>query len=646
MLNTLKTQAMKRLLTIGLMLASAFALTNCAEEITAPVQEDVTVDGNIENITPPEEEVEIPFEVFANPGEEAETKTVNWGNGTYWYKNQGTDDPTPSDKISVFHKPTSEDKYTLNNEFTIADVATGLFTGSLKKALGEKNDWYFIYPNITSYSSSATTFTIPSIQIGASAQTQNSEEGKGKEHIAGNISPMYGAENQLDKHQSPNITMNHLAAIAAIKVVNNTDGPISLNNAKLEAYITVKENNKDVQKTVPITGKYSVEFSKDSNGEIVTTYAAVKDNSNIVTCTLNNTVPVEAGESYTFYFAVSPFETTVNNLKVWINGSEKMPLSSDEVSFEAGKVTTLRLEVEALSYPTESDALTYQFTGKVYRGYDSETKNVVTLYNIINGEYVEIEQPTDHITINNTPNVPIYVLGDSQIATTSIIKIEGTGKDLVNVLPITFYASRWNDKPTAMRLKKVDAYWSSLLTTDWLSLGTFSDLDGILGIQLDDGIDLDDLKSLGFGTARMTFSGIICNSSFNDGNVVIIDEERTSKVFEKTPGGNVETYLQMAGENATIQGLIDIFNGNLTTTAAKKTGQDLYDFIEDRIYQKAGSFFGWLGMKAIGVTSVNGLLERMRDAQFYIEIETCPHPDTNTTNPIVLWGIDKSENNN
>ena len=82
MFNTLKTQAMKRLLTIGLMLASAFALTNCAEEITAPVQEDVTVDGNIENITPPEEEVDIPFEVFANLGESPETKTYNWGNGT------------------------------------------------------------------------------------------------------------------------------------------------------------------------------------------------------------------------------------------------------------------------------------------------------------------------------------------------------------------------------------------------------------------------------------------------------------------------------------------------------------------------------------------------------------------------------------
>ena len=81
MLNTLNTQVMKRLFTIGLMLASAFALTNCAEEIEAPVHDDVTVDGNIENITSPEDGVRTPYEIFVDG---QDTKTISDGTYTYW----------------------------------------------------------------------------------------------------------------------------------------------------------------------------------------------------------------------------------------------------------------------------------------------------------------------------------------------------------------------------------------------------------------------------------------------------------------------------------------------------------------------------------------------------------------------------------
>ena len=499
----------------------------------------------------------------------------------------------------------------------------------------------FIWGHDGAGSSSGTTtaFSIPSINIGSATYTQDSAEGQGKKHIAGGQFPMFGFVNDLDMDESPDITMNHLAAIAAVKVVNLTDDIITLNNAELHTYKTVVENNKSVKKTLPVVGNFKVGFDNDGNP---IEFTAVSGNSNQVKIQLDEPVPVKPNASYTLYFAVSPFKTTLQNLTLYINGSEKIPVSADEVEFEAGKITTLKLEVNPLSTPLDNDALGYTFTGRKYRENGDITKNVVTFYNVENGQYVKITEPTATVNINNS-QVPIYVLGGDK---TSIIRIEGKGSDLVNVLPVTFYASRWNDKPTAMRLKKVDAYWKAMISKDWLSAGTFSKLDGILGIELDDGITPDDLAALGFGTSKLTFSGMIPNCSFNgddiaNSNVLMIDEERTSKVFDNAAGGNIETYLKIAGNSATMEGLIDIFNGNLSSSAAKSTGQALYDFIYAKIKNKVDSeFVTSSAMSIIGVSSSSALMQRLRDTQFYVEIETCPFPGHTDQNPIVVWGFD------
>ena len=621
MFNTLqKHNTMKRLLTIGLMLVSAFALTNCAEEIAPPVQDDITVDGNIENITPPEEEVNIPFEVFATVGGETDTKTVNWGNATYWKDN---------DQISVFHG--TGENYTHNSIFELIDASTGKFAGALKNTLNEKNDWYFLYP----YSSSATTIRAVPVTIGESNLTIQAGS---KAHIAGDKSPMYGVQNQVEIDMSPDISMNHLAAVVAFKIVNNTNGPININDIELLSQTPLVGNYTVDLKQIDDKGKINAPTKNDAE-EVISPFTSIGSNPKSVKITTSETIDSE--RSVTFYFAICPNIIKLNTLKILVNGSEKVPQADDEITFEAGKITTLKLEVNPLSTPIDNDALGYTFTGRKYREDGNITKNVVTFYNVENGQYVQITQPTASININNNMNVPIYVLGDNK---TSIIRIEGKGSDLVNVLPVTFYASRWNDKPTAMRLKKVDVYWKGMLTRDWLSTGTFSKLDGILGISLDDGITPDDLAALGFGTSKLTFSGMIPNCSFNgddmaNSKVLMIDEERTSKVFDNAAGGNIETYLKIAGNSATMEGLIDIFNGNHSSSAAKSTGKALYDFIYAKIENKAG----WAtsgAMAVIGVSSSSALMERLRDAQFYVEIETCPFPGSTYQNPIVFWGFD------
>lgn len=643
MLNTLKTQAMKRLFKLWLMLVSAFALTNCAEEINPPVQEDVTVDGNIESITPPEEEVNIPFEVFANFGESAETKTINWGNGTYW---------SSDDEISVYHTQTGSDNYTHNSIFTVADVNKGLFTGNLKAALGEKNDWYFFYPYLGDSSGSAPTLDKVPVTIGESVLKDNFQAGS-KEHI---YSPMYGVLNEVEIDRSPDISMNYLAAVVALKIANNTDGPIDINEIVFKTQGEPLVGNFIANlKMINDEGKIKSPFrevgDEDKNGkenEVISPFTLSGNKSTSIKITCPGT-QIQANGYETFYFAVCPNVHKINTFTILINGSEKVPQAAEDVIFEPGKVTTLRLEINPFSTPLDNDALTYKFTGRNYQEDGTSTRNVLTFYDIENGEYKPIDKPTATVSINNTP-VPIYVLGDGK---TSIIRIEGKGSDLVNVLPITFYASRWNDNPTAMRLKMVDVYWTGAATTEWLSIGNYKDLMEYLDIDLADGITLDDIASLGFSTARLTFSGMIPNCEFDkaydNSKVLMLDEERTSKIFDNAEGGNIDTYIKMAGESANIDGLIDIFNNDFSTDDAKATVKALYSFMLKKVANKLGG--GWAAegtakyivLPILGINSEDALMGKLRDAQFRVEIETCPYPGETAQNPIVFWGLDKSE---
>ena len=105
MLNTLNTQVMKRLLTIGLMLASAFALTNCAEQLDTPIQEN----DIIADVTEQEFETGTPFEVYID---DMETKTSYSSNKTIW---------VPGDGIALYSKPsasTGTPTYSRHEKFT------------------------------------------------------------------------------------------------------------------------------------------------------------------------------------------------------------------------------------------------------------------------------------------------------------------------------------------------------------------------------------------------------------------------------------------------------------------------------------------------------------------------------------------------
>lgn len=682
MFNTLqKHKTMKRLLTIGLMLVSAFALTNCAEEITAPVQDDITVDGNIENNTPPEEEVNIPFEVFATVGGEAETKTQNIGNGTYWVC-----EDDKKDQISVFHynhesaKSTAISKMTHNKPFTIKDVK-GIFEGGLSNTLGDTNDWYFIYPYNSeyTYSSSGPTLTVKGVQIGK-AEWTGVVPGN-KSHIAGEASPMYGCLSDRPRNEQPKIEMSHLAAVVGIKVVNKTESPILVRDVEFAVpYISHKdENYKDVvdQVAYPIVGKFNITFngntpSAEAYGESILSASKVTLKDDVY---LSN---VDGQNEMIVYIPVRPFEAKGKQLSIKINGSSRVIKITKEVSLKSGTVTTFKVPVETLDItPLETNAFNLKSTN------DKDRKNQVQVLTIDGTNLAPTGSP---ITINGSLVTDVYQVGGE--GSSGTITIYGHAKEMVNAMPISFYASGKDGLPTAMTIGSIDVWMPEYNNKSWSTKKDYSsikELDHISevsilgvpvigalikkavetkGLYLDDGIQRSELLKF-VHPRNITFSNIKNNAYFKAENVVVLDEANTNKSIQTTTVDSFLTKFQFGNDIPSFVGLWAILNATYSNdtfsypdsatindiTYTESQLQTEADETANGIYNKLSDALGEYLIQII-CSDASHLKHVLRDVVVKIQIENYAYADTYTPsdeyddadcNPIIFWGLHYGE---
>ena len=662
MFNTLqKHKTMKRLLTIGLMLVSAFALTNCAEEIAAPVQDDITVDGNIENITPPEEEVNIPFEVFATVGGEVETKTQNIGNSTYWVANDG---------ISVFHK--TGDKITHNKEFTISseNLASGLFEGGLSSVLGETNDWFFLYPykefkaptttEAGDYSSSGSTLTVKGVQIGK-AEWTGVVPGN-KSHIAGEASPMYGLKSGLSKNVSPDIKMKHLAAVVGIKVVNETNGEIIISDIEFGVPDVVNkepitQKKTIVQTQIPIIGDCDITYAEKptvaiSTGDGVKTYCTTKVTmNNIISLDPKGTNADNEDNSVIVYLPVRPFSTKNVTVTIKVNGSVRtVKLDSDKLA--SGKVTTFRVPVNDFikDFTEDLSSNAFNITSEGEQGYEwKETKhesgslfNKKYWYEYTQGNpdnthaactaaVLNVYKEHHDYVINGQSCAKVYELGTKSSAGT--LTLTGWAEDILNALPLNFYISGIDNNPTAMTIQSINLWipeynvrkgehgalsspsetieYHNLKTRYRLdqapSLGELLDLAGyvIEGLSVtENGLDRNSLIAF-VDPNTITFNGIPNNGYFYNKKVVVLNEDATNKSI--TPS-LLDTFLKnklsTADYSASFLGLVAIVNATKSSVDGSLSYNDYYYEAERRTYTD-------LEMKNLAETTANAIYNKV-----------------------------------
>lgn len=688
---------MKRLSIVGLMLASAFALTNCSQEIVPPIQEnDVIVDESIKEDTTPEEVVSIPFEVYANSAaDEAETKTTNAGNNTKW---------AVGDDINVYHSVHNANDYVNNHAFVIADTEKGLFGGGLKSSLTEETyDWCFLYPYDESRGKTISATNKPVVGIGATKGENGIYVQKltggadSKSHIAGEMFPMYGQALNIPADKNPKVQMKHMSAIVALKIVNQGDSKKeNLANEKNEtdkSSITINDitfavpeyNSSAIKQTkIPIVGSFKVDPTSTVNSN---SFTPVDDaSSNSVSLDFTSTT-IKPGESATFYVAVRPFdvsnstlggseERTGLTLSITVNGSTRSVEIPAETKFEAGKVTTLRVPVK-LSHTKVSDAVNAN-----YISVSSGTKKTLK----VNGESID----------------QAYVLTKGKNIT-----ISGSTVDLINALPASFYVSYWKDSPAAMTVNNINVKINGTPIADYQPFinaikeqlkdgdddvvfvggltGKKYDLTdtgvSLVTSMLDGGIPREGTISLTefIAPSTITFRNILDNGAAmpqSNSNVypdiLILDEE---PIHKNVNSNNINSLFAEKFPGATYTGLRDILN-NLDTDDAKTTKNILFETISNQLCKTANgkdrvvsaSKSQWIVIGTVNV-KVNVKFSAILNAFFttsdemcnflrslWVSVDITPYPystdpaaygtkgnpvePNKTYNPLIIWGLD------
>lgn len=467
---------MKRLLTTGLMLASALVFTNCTEQLVSTVEYEDIIVGEVTNI--PQEEG-VPYEVFI---EAAETKLQYQNDGYYWQSN--------TDKISLYSNPSdNKDEVTSHGAFTYD--GNGKFVGSLQGTLANYNDWYCVYPS----SAGTTTLSNHKVTIGSASSDSNgncilSQEGNNKSHLAGPEYPMYAIKNKISKDNAPRFHITPMYSLVALKFINQGDGQTDSKNGDPNVVI----NNVTFTAPEEVFGTFNVNILGDLNANGTFTKVSGEPSYHTAKIAFTNTsknLEIPTTNARTVYFAVKPFDPAGRDIKISVNGSTKTFKLPSNVKFEAGKQITLEIPLTHVKGSKVTDAFEKKSGGLWGLG----AKTVFNFGNFKNPSTKKI----------NGENVPVYTIGTADAGGT--ITIEAFPKDLASYLPASFYAASYGSGQAIMRLNKVAV---SILGYD-IEL-TYSQLSSMAPINL------------------INFTGLIplepsADDVVSTGNIIMLDEE-------------------------------------------------------------------------------------------------------------------------
>lgn len=295
-------------LLMGLMCA-ALSITSCSKD-------------NTETFDKPKG---YEFELYAAP----QTRTEVDGLDMKW---------SADDAMNVFHAPTGTTNYSSNDQFTLAEIESGRFTGLITDTEFDPNgtyDWYAVYPYSRFMASPAESNSGSYFTVGSEAGSAQQQTGiDNQAHISGENIPLYGTATGVTG--SPNLQMHHITTLFRINVTNSGSADLNVTSITLTS---ASEN---------LIGTYYFDIT---GAEPVLTSSG--DNYVSKTAALNVTDGVVAPDATgSFYLATRAFtapEGEQLTLTVTANGEtvEKVATLSKETTFAAGKINKLNVNVAA-----------------------------------------------------------------------------------------------------------------------------------------------------------------------------------------------------------------------------------------------------------------------------------------------------------
>lgn len=290
----------------------ALSITDCQKEL-------------VDQTTPASEPN---FELFAQP---VTTKTANDGLDTKW---------VAKDAINVFHAEAGSTLYVSDNQFTVKDIETGRFDGTVSESLSadKSYDWYAFYPYtslITTPDNTASGYCYIGSRADAS-QTQTGDDNMS--HICGSNYPLYGIAKNVNASDVPSIQMQHLTSVIKIVVTNSTEEELTLNSVSF----TAEED---------ISGQFYIAFNSETPK-----YTSASFPSKTANLTVSD-VKVAANAKATVYMAIKPFTAKAGStLKLAVNGYEKTRTLKNDITFTAGHIKPLNF-----NYDTSLKTATFNF---------------------------------------------------------------------------------------------------------------------------------------------------------------------------------------------------------------------------------------------------------------------------------------------
>lgn len=341
----------------------ALSITDCQKEL-------------VDQTTPASEPN---FELFAQP---VTTKTANNGLDTRW---------VAEDAINVFHAEAGSTAYDSDGRFTVKDIETGRFDGTVSTSLSadKSYDWYAFYPyssyNKTPAGISKDTFGYTT--IGGTSQTQTGNGSRA--HLAGESCPLYGIASNVASDKVPSISMNHLTSVIKVSVTNNSGEDLTVSSVSFTG-------------TEDIVGTYFINFAASPVAYKSRGNAYVSSTASL---TVSNGEALANGSSADFYIALKPFTAkTGSTLKLAVNGYEKTLTLKNDITFTAGHIKPLNFNYDTkLVWTLVSDANTLAAGDKLVIA--SNTKRKVA--SSLSSGYLKEESATfssDNLTIESLPS--------------------------------------------------------------------------------------------------------------------------------------------------------------------------------------------------------------------------------------------------
>ena len=340
----------------------ALSITDCQKEL-------------VDQTTPASEPN---FELFARP---VTTKTANNDLDTKW---------VAEDAINVFHAEAGSTEYVSDGKFTVKDIETGRFDGTVKTLDADKSyDWYAFYP----YTSQITTpgdREVGWVTVGGTSQTQTGNGSRA--HLAGESCPLYGIASNVASDKVPSIVMNHLTSVIKVSVTNNSGEDLTVSSVSFTG-------------TEDIVGTYYINFA---DSPVAYKSSGDKYVSSTASLTVSGGTAIANGASADFYIALKPFTAkTGSTLKLAVNGYEKTRTLDKDITFTAGHIKPLNFNYDkkVLDYVT----LPWSIDGT---GGSSVWKNTVGLsQNGLGSDYADGHKP--YLTKLDTNNDYVQVKYDS-----------------------------------------------------------------------------------------------------------------------------------------------------------------------------------------------------------------------------------------